>query len=383
MSDTFDIVIVGAGPAGSTAACTAAAEGCSVLLLEEHPKIGIPVVCAEGISRRTLTPYLDIKPEWVSQSVLGLIVRGPEGEEFKVEYQDPSNCGCVLNRKIFDPALAKMAEEKGAVIKTSAKAIGIEGNEVIVNEFGEKRRYRFKFLIGADGMASHVGKWMGIDTRLSLGEIEVCAAYIIEGIEINPQYGTFIFCDDYAPGGYAWIFPKSNNSANVGLGISPLKTKKGAKYFLDKWVRKEFPEGTIKKKIFGGVPAKALKQFSAKNFYLIGDAARFTNPISGGGIGNSVKSGVIAGRNAVLRLKGKKDYFVEEVNQEILGEIEFQCKIRNVYLKFTDKEYKDFYKIGKKLYAGKKIEDISIPHLVKVLLLSSPRLFRIGFHLLF
>lgn len=380
MPSDFDLIVVGAGPAGCAAAFTAAKLGISVLLLEEHPKIGIPLACAEGLSRSTIKGYLEIKREWISQELSGSIVRGPDGDEFKIEYP---NVGWVLNRRVFDPALAKMAVAHGTVLKTSSKATGIEGNEVVVNESGTKRRYKFKFLIGADGVASHVGRWMGIDTRLDLNEIEVCAEYLIEDIDIAPQYTYLIFGEEYAPGGYAWIFPKSSSSANIGLGIAPIRTKKPAKYFLDRWVKKEFPSGEIKERIFGGVPAKVLKEFSGRNFFLIGDAARFTDPLSGAGIANGVKSGVIAGRNAVLRLREKKDSFKAEIKHIILNEVRFHHKVRKVYLKLTDREYKEICKIGKRIFQGKKVADINTHHLVKEILLSSSRLLRIGFNLLF
>ena len=253
MMDSFDLVVVGAGPAGSAAAFTAAEEGISVLLLEEHPEIGIPVTCAEALSKSTIKDYLDVKPEWISQNLDGSIIRGPGDEEFKIKYP---GCGWILDRTVFDLALANMATEYGAIIKKSTKAIGIKNNVIIVNEVGEEKSYSYKFLIGADGIASYIGKWLGIDTRLDLSEIEVCAEYLIEGIKVNPRYSYLIIGEEYAPGGYAWIFPKSDSSANVGLGISPLKTKEKAKYFLDKWVTKEFGASCIKKKIFGGVPAK-------------------------------------------------------------------------------------------------------------------------------
>lgn len=380
MSKNFDLIIVGAGPAGSAAAFTAAKENISVLLLEKHPQIGVPVVCAEGLSRSTIKDYLDIKPEWISRKLSGSIIRGPDGDEFKVEFPE---CGWILNRKIFDPALANMAEARGAVIKTSARAINIENNEVIVNESGEKKRYKFKFLIGADGIASNVGKWMGINTRLNLNDIVVCAQYLIEGIKIESHYTYLIIGEEYAPGGYAWIFPKSDNSANIGLGIAPTKTKKKAKYFLDKWVKKEFVNGKIIEKRFGGVPATILKRFSGKNFFLVGDAARFVNSLNGAGIACSIKSGIIAGKNAVLRLKGEKDYFEKEIKKEILKEIKFHYRIRKAYLKLTDREYKEIFKIAKKIYQGKRINHINMYHLVKETLLSSPRLFYIGFSLLF
>ena len=378
--ESFDLIVVGAGPAGSTAAYTAAREGISVLLLEEHEQIGVPVICAEGISRSTIRPYLDIKREWVAQDLDGAIIRGPFGDEFRIEYP---KCGWVLDRTKFDNALANMAKTHGAVVKISTKAIGIDSNEVITEQNGRRMNYRFKFLIGADGIASHVGSWLGVDTRLGLDDIAVCAEYLIDNVEVNERYASLIFGHKYAPGGYAWIFPKSKTSANIGLGLSPVKTKKKAKNILDEWVKKEFPDGTIKRKTFGGVPSKLFKKISGRNFFLVGDAARLSDPLSGAGITNGIKSGVIAGENAVRRIKGQKDTYYAEIKKEILREIKFHLKVRNVYWRLDDNEYNKIFNIGKKVFAGKTVDDINIRHIVKEILMLSPRIMLKWFGLIF
>ena len=380
MNEIFDIVVIGAGPAGSAAAFTAAQEGVSVLLLEEHAEIGVPLACAEGLSRSTIAGYLQIQPDWVAQHLAGSIVRSPQGREFKIEYP---NVGWIMNRRKFDPALAAMAESHGAVLKKSARATGIQDNAVIVDEDDGPHTYAFRYVIGADGIASKVGRWLGLDTRLNTGEIEVCAEYLLSNISTNPQYAHLIFGSKYAPGGYAWVFPKSENSANVGLGLSPLKTKKNAKSFLDRWVEEEFPDGQIVKRIFGGVPAKVLKKYSGDNFCLVGDAGRFTDPLSGAGIANGIKSGVIAARNAVKILKGQKSRLESEMKTEILDEIRWHHRVRSVYMKLGDDDFKDIFEIAEKLFGGVTITDINTHQLVKQILFSCPHLLKLGFKLLF
>ncbi len=380
MNNKYDIIVVGAGPAGSAAALTAAEQGASVLLLEEHENIGVPVQCAEALARSTINGYLDIKPEWICQSLSGSIIRAPDGDEFKITYPD---VGWVLDRTRFDPGLAQMAKDKGATVRTKAKAIGIQDNTVIVSEDHTQKNYTFNFLIGADGIASRVGRWMGIDTRLGPHRIEVCAGYVLEGIDIDPQYARVIFGHEYAPGGYAWLFPKSRTSANVGLGIAPHKTKKKAYALLKKWIRKEFPGAVIKEKIFGGVPARVLERFSGKDFFLVGDAARFTDPLSGAGIANGIKSGVIAARSAVLRLHGKKDTYVKEIKHKILDEIALHFQIRSLYMKLNDDEYGEVYKIGREILGGKTVHDLNVTHVAKAIIQSSPRLLKLSIGLLF
>jgi len=376
--ETFDIIVIGAGPAGSSAAAAASREGLSVLLIEEHDQIGVPLQCAEGVSRSTIKGWLEIKPEWIAAHLQGSIARGPDEDEFRLEYP---NVGWIIHRKVFDPALAEIARASGAVLKMSCRAIGVEGNAVQTIENGAPKKYRFRHLICADGIASRIGAGLGIDTRLKLDEVEVCAQYVLENIKVDPSYARLIFGNQYAPGGYAWIFPKSADTANVGLGIAPLSTPKKAVAFLDDWVKREFPQARVRARIFGGVPAKVLKKFSGPNFFLVGDAGRFTDPLSGGGIANAVKSGVIAGRSAVLRLRGKKNRFEAEIKKEILDEVKFHHRVRKAYLKFTDDDHRKIFRMGKKFFDSKIVTDINTRELVAEGLKALPHLLRLGIKL--
>ena len=380
MNNKYDVIIVGAGPAGSAAALAAAEKGISVLLLEEHDEIGVPLSCAEGLSRSTIADYLDIQPEWIAQHLSGSIIRDPNGAEFTIHYP---NVGWVLDRKKFDPGLARIAEQKGATLKKRVRAIGVQDNEIIVDENDSRKRYTFKYLIGADGIVSRVGIWMGVDTRLDLGEIEICAQYRLCNLAIEPEYAYLIFGTQYAPGGYAWIFPKSSTSANVGLGLSPTSTQEKPKAILDRWINDEFPEAIIEERIFGGVPAKLLDRYSGERFCLVGDAARFTDPLSGAGIANGIKSGIIAGRNAARKIRGQKSHLESEMEVEIINEVRWHNRVRHVYMKLEDDDYETIFAIARKIFAGRQVNDINTHQLVKQILLHSPHLLRLGFRLLF
>ncbi|UCD19744.1 MAG: NAD(P)/FAD-dependent oxidoreductase [candidate division WOR-3 bacterium] len=382
MPTEYDVIVIGAGPAGSAAAAAASEKGLSVLLIEEHSQIGTPLACAEGLSRSTIKGWLEIEPEWIAQSLSGAIIRDPRGNEFTIEYP---NVGWVLNRKVFDPALADLAAQRGAVVKKSTKAVGIEGNEIITFEASTnmKQRFKFKYVIGADGITSKVGRWMGIDTKLHLGDIEVCAQYRLGNVDKEPRYAHLILDSKIAPGGYAWIFPKSNSSANVGLGLSPSRTKNKPKHLLDRWVEREFRHARVEERIYGGVPARVPERFSGKNFCLVGDAARFTDPLSGAGIANAIKSGIIAGRNAASIVKGRKNSLQNEMKKEIIDEIKWHYRVRNIYKKLTDRDFEEGCKLGTKLFRNKTVSDINTHLLVRQLLLLSPQLLKLGFRLLF
>ncbi len=379
MDKRFDLIVIGAGPAGSSAAAAAAECGVSVLLLEEHDEIGIPLACAEGLSRSTIKGWLDIKSEWIAQPLSGSIVRSPQGREFAIEYP---NVGWILDRKVFDPALARIAEQKGAIMVKPAKAVSIAGDEVIVRQNGAEKKYRFRYVIAADGVTSNASRWLGIDTRMSLDGVEICAEYLLSNINVKAEYAHLIFGSQYAPGGYAWIFPKSAHSANVGLGLSPLVTKEKPKTMLDHWVEREFPAAKIEERIFSGVPARILGRYSGRNFCLVGDAARFTDPLSGAGIANGIKSGIIAGRNAARIIKGQKHNLQSEMEKEILNEIRWHYRVRNIYMKLTDEDLEDVFRIAAKIFQGRTVSDIDTHYLVKRILLYSPHLLKLGFRLL-
>ena len=348
-------------------------------MVEEHTRIGQPLTCAEGLSRSTINGYLEMRPEWISQELCGSIIRGPDGREFTMEYPD---VGWVLDRKVFDPALAALAEERGTIIKKSTRAIGVNGDEVVVNENGATKKYRFKYLIGADGIGSNVGRWMGLETRMALDEIEICAEYRIGNINPRDGYAYLIFGKEYAPGGYAWIFPKSKHSANVGLGVSPRITREKPKTLLDRWIKREFPEGRIEESMFSAVPAKVLRIYSGENFCLVGDAARFTDPLSGGGIANAIKSGTIAGRNAADIIRNRKCNLKSQMRAEVLDEIIWHKRVQNVYSRLDDRDLQKIFDIGEKIFRGKTVNDINTRHLVRQILFTSPHLLGLGFRLL-
>jgi len=380
MSEQYDIVVIGAGPAGSMAALTAAKNNVQVLLLEEHDRIGTPVTCAEGLSRSMIKEYLDIKPEWIAQPLDGAIIRSPSNREFKISYPD---CGWILDRTVFDAALAESAHNHGVVVKTATKAIGVEDNTVIAMERGVQKRFEFRQLIGADGINSRVGRWMGIDTRMGTGNVEVCAQYLIENITVDQHYASLIVGMDYAPGGYAWIFPKSATAANIGLGICPDKTGLSARSILDNWIHREFPGGHIVRRAFGGVPATVLRCVSGKNFLLAGDAARLADPLSGAGIAAAVKSGIFAGRAAVQRLHNNSDEYEACLARYILPELRYHRRVRNGFLKLTDIEFEKIFEISQSIFENTTVNNISIRRIVTRILISSPHILRIAFNLLF
>ncbi len=303
MNDPFDVIVVGAGPAGSVAAWHASLGGAKVLLLEKDRDIGLPVRCAEGVGAAGLQTVIEPEPKWIASEITALNLISPHKKTVTLKNV---GLGYVLYRKIFDNFLAEKAAHAGTEVLTKAYADGLlfdaEGavNGVSFTHLGKRFSLRAKVVIGADGVESRVGRWAGIHTQLKLRDIETCVQYTMANVDVNPGVCDFYFSHEIAPGGYVWVFPKGPGVANVGLGISgEYAEHKSPLRYLNAFVQEHFPKGSILTTTVGGVPVAPTNKVIVKDgFMLVGDAAHQANPISGGGIVPAMVAGKIAGQVA-------------------------------------------------------------------------------------
>lgn len=300
-----DVLVVGAGPAGCVAAweARAADPGIDVLLVERDRAIGAPVRCAEGVGSAGLREFLspgDDAP-WINRRITRVIFWAPDDTEVVVGGGD---VGYILDRTRFEPALADEARRAGAeiAIRTEVTALARENGgwkARLAGPRGEEDVYA-RVVIGADGVEGMVGRWAGLDTRVASRDMESCAQYIVSNITFDPDAIYLHFADAWAPGGYAWIFPRGVGVANVGLGMVALKSDgRNARQYLDGYIQKYFTGGTVTGLTVGGViVATTVKRTVADGIILAGDSAHMINPLSGGGIVNAMKAGRLAGRHA-------------------------------------------------------------------------------------
>ncbi len=317
--DEFDIVVIGGGPGGSTAAFFAASAGAKVLLLEKKSVVGIPQLCAEGVSTTGLCDvYPEIEPEWISTTIEGAILVSPEGNRIRVRHP---KAGYILERRIFDRSLFANAAKAGASTITTAPAKSLLWkNDYIVGvgyeHLGTRRMAKCKVIIAADGVESNVARWVFPKDRLSSREIHVAAQVVMSGVDCEEGFPEFHIGRKIAQGGYAWVFPKGTGIANVGLGINPsLKETDGktAWELLRTFINSRFGDsGRIIEIASGNVPtAKRLHRIAYRNVLFVGDAGRLTDPISGGGIATALLSGKIAGKLAAEAVMNKKPEHIE------------------------------------------------------------------------
>ncbi len=304
MRPSYDVIVVGAGPAGSTAARYAAQGGASVLVLEKDRDVGYPVRCGEAVSHEGLVQFIEPDPRWIAATVTKFRLVAPNGQSVVPRLD---GTGYVLERRIFDYELAKLAAFSGAEIVTKAYVYdllrdeqGVCGVRALVKD--RKVDVRASVVIAADGVESRVGKWAGIDTTCHIDDMESCAQVTISGIEVDQDVLEFHFGDAVSPGGYLWVFPKGKSSANVGIGISVTSAKsKSAVRYLEEFLERRYPKAAVLTRIAGGVPcAKTLGTISKDGVLLVGDAAHQVNPVSGGGIISGMIGGMMAGEVAAV-----------------------------------------------------------------------------------
>ncbi len=343
MKKKYDVIVVGAGPAGSMAARSAAANGAEVLLLEKDREVGIPVRCAEGVGEIGLKAVVDeIKPRWICQKIYGVQLISPDEQMVLLEGEQ---MGYVLNRKVFDYDLAQMAADAGAVVQTKTFVNGLLFTDgyvsgVRLNSLGQQREISARIVIGADGIEARVGRWAGLRKHFAMHDVETCAQVTAAHIDLDPRYCYFYFGKEKAPGGYIWAFSKGEGVFNIGLGIGgDFSGKISAMGYLTRFLEEKFPEAAVLTTVVGGVPcAPPIKKMAGNGVMIVGDAANHANPVSGGGIIRGMLAGKIAGQVAAEAIKNG------DVSDNFLN------TYSKIWFEGEGKTHSFFYKIKKGIY---------------------------------
>ncbi|WP_017981017.1 geranylgeranyl reductase family protein [Methanocaldococcus villosus] len=378
----YDVIVIGAGPAGSMASYYAAKSGAKTLLVEKSQEIGEPVRCAEAI--QSLEDF-GIKPsdEFVRSVVVGGYLFSPSGN--KVIVRQDKTKGYVVERKIFDKYLAIRAAKAGAKIRVKTNAIGLERDgdywNVIVEHLGEEKVVRGKIVIACDGVESNMAELAGLKAKKNPMEVCSCAEYEMVNVELlNKNMMEFYFGNNIAPGGYAWIFPKGE-TANVGLGVRD-KKKKAIDYLHD-FIENSLAKDRLKNATpvefkVGGAPVSGpIEKTYTDGFMVVGDAAGQISPLTGGGIYLAMDCGRIAGEVAGKAVKlGKWD-------EEVIKEYEIRWKEKHYeylmnhlkYRKILEKMSDDELDILAEAL-GEEIEDIDLKKFVKTILKKKPSLIK-------
>lgn len=343
--EEYDVVIVGAGPGGATAAAYLGRAGNKTLLLDKA-KFPRDKICGDAQGGKGLTIMYDlgVRPEVDKLNhakIYGVLFSAPNGKTvdipFKVAYEKGMH-GYVSRRMDFDNIMFNAAkatdnvtvmEEFSAteLVKDGEKVIGVKGMDrnKVVHEF------RAKVVIGADGSNSMVAKGVGVWEIDKRHQATALRAYY-KGVKGMTDRIELHFVDEVIPG-YFWIFPIEGDSANVGLGmLTDDMEKKKVKLteLLDKIVKENpmFKERFASAELVGPIRGWTLPLATKKRkmygdgWMLIGDAASMIDPFSGEGVGNAMIGGKIAAQIASQAIKtGDVSASVLKKYQDMIWEI--------------------------------------------------------------
>jgi len=380
-----DVLVIGAGPAGSTAAKHAALGGAEVLLIDKKSEIGVPKRCAEGVSIGGLES-LGIKPSprWVTKKLDGVRLVSPNGTDVwltsdRVELPE---AGYILERKVFDKHMAMDAARAGSRIMVKTLATGMEktddGYLVRAESMGREFDIKARIVIAADGPESRVARWGGLRTATRPKDMESAAQFEMVGVEMEDNNCIEFYFGSVAPGGYAWIFPKGDDIANVGLGVLSTETDKSAYEHLLEFVescpatRNAQPvELNIGGDPVGGMPKKLV----ADSLMVVGDAAGQVNPLTGGGIISGMTGGMLAGRVAEAAVaegdvsEKRLMEYERDCRERIGKEIDRYLKVKDYMLTLSDSELDSIAEA----FQDVEFEKVSTTELVKKLIKVSPK----------
>lgn len=294
-----DVLVVGLGPAGASAAAAAARGGTRVLAIDRKREPGLPVQCAEFVPALT-----GQQVEGLDRHRTQLISAMTTLVEGRPPHVEASFRGVMIDRAKFDADLVDEARRAGASIRMGTLLRDIDAGGVV--SLSDGRCLAPSVIVGADGPHSAVGRAIGIVNRV-LADTRQITVPLLE-----PFADTDIFLSTRLPGGYAWLFPRGT-VANLGLGADP-RWRAEFKPLLDALHAELCAQGRVGPQTLaitgGAIPSGGLLEpvatIGTATVLLAGDAAGLTNPVTGAGIHSALVSGRMAGEAAAGILQGHR-----------------------------------------------------------------------------
>lgn len=330
---TCDVLVVGAGPAGASAAAAAARHGVATILVESKDRIGERPHCGEfvpkqlfvecGLDRSTIVQAVESMETFVVDARgdatgrgAGISRDGCDSAGRILNRTEQPSPGYLIDRPRFDRALARRAADLGALVLASVRLVAREGEAWVLRWAAREHRVRARFVIAADGALSRVATILGEPMP------EVVRGVQVEAPLERPMDKTCVLLSRTIVGGYGWLFPKGS-VANVGLGVAQ-RTDVGPSELLDDFCEWLVGMGMIRRGVLarssGVIPVSGARPSLVKgNVIFCGDAAGLTHPISGAGIAQAVVSGEHAGMAAALALRSGGSEPLNVYENEVLG----------------------------------------------------------------
>lgn len=336
----FDVIVIGGNLAGASAAINAAEKGVNVVLVERHKEPFSPPHCGEGIADVT-GELLELDKINCPKNEINFVqINVSTSKEYLFKMK--THKIFVIDRNYVEKSLLEKARKKGVKL---ILGIGMSEfrppNDVILDN---EEIISGKVIIDASGIACQVGRRIGLNTRLKPEDIGVCIQSRVKS-NFNNQIQKMWFHTPYAPFGYAWVFPKSDTLANIGLGI-PGGQNVDYEQLLTNYIKFVTNDNytilsTFRSCVPSGLPLQPLVK---DNIMFVGDAARLVNSATGAGIHHAIVSGSLSGSIAAKYVQGELPS-LEIYQTEMQNKISSLTRTYNNKSKLTtDKKYVSAYK---------------------------------------
>jgi digeranylgeranylglycerophospholipid reductase len=354
----YDIIVVGAGPVGSTAAHVSAKSGLKTLLVEEHRTIGSPLHCAGKLSVLAFKEF-NLPTDCILNSVKGAYFYPQNNIPLKISKVVTESH--IIDRELLDRKLADRARDAGAETRLELKIQKIlkktEGILLIGRNLrGEASEVDARLVIDASGADSVLVRQLGL--RGAVGFLRGIQ-YEVEGVEFEgEEYVELYFSHQMFPGFFSWIIPLGRDTARVGLCVREELATSAPQSYLENALRshpilsKKVRGGKVVRVYGGRIPIHGpLKKTYEDSFLAVGDAAAHTKSTTGGGIYFGMKAARIGAEVAVECLeRGLADakslsIYQQMCNREFGRELNFTSTARRVLDRLSDEDLNQFFNV--------------------------------------
>ena len=377
----YDLIVVGAGPAGSSAAYAAAKNGIKVALLEKEENVA-QTVRTSGVTWIDYAKEFGI-PEDCYNPIKTYNFCSPNNT---VSITDNKPKAAVLDVRKTYRFLADMAKKNGAEIfvNTNVTNVITENGSIVgvkASSSNSEMIFHARMLIDASGFQSAVSKSLGLVKQWE--RFGVGAEYEAEVENVKSDTWWLMVGQMYSPAGYAWIFPLGKNMVRIGVGVGKPESHVDPTQRLDELIEKGAGPikdlGKITKKEFhyGLIPNEGLSRKTVyDNLILVGDTAGMANPLVLEGIRYAIKYGRVAGDVASKAIKSGDtsekalQYYEETWKKEIESKIKSAHKVQARWLELSDSEWDKEIDIISNLTADEFLDfvraDFTISKIVKI-----------------
>ncbi len=365
-----DTIVVGGGPCGSFAAWTLAELGADVAVFEEHKEIGLPSHCAGHVSLNGLRRLGLRLPQMVFENeIYGATFYSPSGFEFRVRRSSPVTC--VLNRELLDKHLAELAIKAGARYFTGRRVHSLVFQSgvaagVSFDRKGAKDIVASSIVIDAEGCSSLLLRKVGLQILDRSMVVNAIQTEVDQVDDVDADMVELYLGQKYAPGLFAWIIPKKDGTARVGLATEAGDPREYLKRFMQKHpvasqrLRNSKTYGLSMHPIPLGGP---IPKTYAHGLLVVGDAASQVKPTTGGGLIFGLQCARIAGKvaHAALRNRDFSERYLSRYQLQWRRQIGFDLvtmlKLRKTVNRLSDEKLDKIINVCARLEVNKVLEE--------------------------